>query len=301
MRAARCTSSPTYPSSVTSGSPVCNPMRTRIGPSASASRAASAAASASEAFANATKNESPSVPTSTPPWRVNSLRMVRRCSARRSAYSSPSSPTSRVEPSMSVNRSVTVPCGNDTSERTSSTIAAAFEPSARRFPTGVGEEDFSDTRRLLQSSEVSRVAKHDRLLARKQGNVGFTFGHPRPVAITVDERDGCSDPAVQPACGDHAVDVAEDAARHPCVAVPTADPAQLGQALVGQIAPVGQPTAQHDAEDGLVLHLRDHAADRRQPRTADVEGGNAIGPSDALWVVVGVDRYNPADAVCELG
>ena len=64
--AARCTSTPTYPSDVTIGSPVWIPMRTLTGPSASAACAPSAAATASEAREKATKKASPCVSTSTP-------------------------------------------------------------------------------------------------------------------------------------------------------------------------------------------------------------------------------------------
>src|SRR5919201_4054463 len=86
-------------------------MRTRTGP-ASASVAALAAASASDARENATKNASPCVSTSTPLCCANASRNTRRCSASASAYASPSSCSSRVEPSMSVNRKVTVPEGS---------------------------------------------------------------------------------------------------------------------------------------------------------------------------------------------
>jgi hypothetical protein len=112
IRAARCTSRPTYPSSVTSAVPVCSPIRTRIGPAASACVASAAHASAPRAVGNATKNASPWVSTSTPPWRAAAARNTRRCSARAALYlSTPSSPSRRVDPSTSVNRKVTVPEG----------------------------------------------------------------------------------------------------------------------------------------------------------------------------------------------
>jgi hypothetical protein len=108
-RAARCTSAPTYPSSLSSGVPVWMPIRTESSSFCCASRAAS---SAPGAVGNATKKASPCVSTSTPPWRSKASRMTRRCSARCLPYSSaPSSCNSRVEPSMSVKRKVTVPVG----------------------------------------------------------------------------------------------------------------------------------------------------------------------------------------------
>ena len=111
MRAPLCTSRPTYPSSVSRGSPVCSPIRTRIGPSASARWPSDAAATASDARAKATKNASPCVSTSTPSCSANAARSRRRCSCSASPYSSPSSCSSRVEPSTSVNNNVTTPVG----------------------------------------------------------------------------------------------------------------------------------------------------------------------------------------------
>ena len=94
------------------GSPVWIPMRTRIGPPPSASRAAAAAATASAARAKAMKKASPWVSTSTPSCLVNAPLSAVRCSARRSAYPAPCSWRSRVEPSTSVKRKVTVPVGS---------------------------------------------------------------------------------------------------------------------------------------------------------------------------------------------
>ena len=112
MRAARCTSRPTYPSVVTVATPVCSPFRTRIGPVARAPAAASAAVAAPSAVGKATKNASPCVSTSTPPALATASRSSRRCSSSAAAYSSgPSSCSSRVEPSTSVKRKVTVPLG----------------------------------------------------------------------------------------------------------------------------------------------------------------------------------------------
>src|SRR5215203_1816787 len=84
MRAARCTSGPTYPSSARSGVPVCTPTRTWTLLSASASVSAYAAALAPGAVGKAKKNASPWVSTSTPPSRAQASRMTRRCSARAS-------------------------------------------------------------------------------------------------------------------------------------------------------------------------------------------------------------------------
>src|SRR5439155_12244861 len=88
------------------------PMRTRIGPAASPSSAAAAAESAPGAVGKATKNASPCVSTSTPPWRPNASRNVRRCSVSAAAYPvAPRSCSNLVEPSMSLKRNVTVPLG----------------------------------------------------------------------------------------------------------------------------------------------------------------------------------------------
>ena len=78
----------------------------------SAVRASAAAATASAALGNATKNASPCVSTSTPECRANASRRARRWSASRSAYAAPCSWRSRVEPSTSVKRKVTVPLGS---------------------------------------------------------------------------------------------------------------------------------------------------------------------------------------------
>ena len=71
-----------------------------------------AAAAAPAAVGKATKKASPCVSTSTPPSATNASRSTRRWPARASAYSSgPTRRNSRVDPSMSVNRNVTVPAG----------------------------------------------------------------------------------------------------------------------------------------------------------------------------------------------
>src|SRR6266702_2016716 len=83
MRAARCTSRPTYPSGVNDGSPVCRPMRTRTatpsgqGWAARARCASTTANTASVARAKATKKLSPWVSTS---WPFHSWKVARsRC------------------------------------------------------------------------------------------------------------------------------------------------------------------------------------------------------------------------------
>ena len=118
IRAARCRSAPTYPSSVTSGVPVCNPIRTRIGSSSNRSVITVAASTASGARANARRNASPCVSTSTPPSDTHASRTIRRWSSSATAYlSGPSSSSSRVDPSTSVNRNVTVPEGRSARTR----------------------------------------------------------------------------------------------------------------------------------------------------------------------------------------
>ena len=73
MRAVLCTARPTYRSPATTGSPVCNPIRTRtVDPPGNACPRcdrwiAAAAASASRAVRNTQKKESPCVSTSEPP------------------------------------------------------------------------------------------------------------------------------------------------------------------------------------------------------------------------------------------
>ncbi len=111
MRAAVCTSMPTYPPSASIGSPVCTPIRTRTGPLASASCAETVALKASDARGNATNSASPWLSTSTPPCAPKTSRRTRRCSSSASTYASPSSKRRRVDPSMSVNTNVTVPLG----------------------------------------------------------------------------------------------------------------------------------------------------------------------------------------------
>jgi hypothetical protein len=90
--------------------PVCSPTRTWIGPEVRLAVMVSAAASAPEAVGKAKKKASPCVSTSKPPRAAHASRMTRGCSASASAYASaPSAWRSRVDPSTSVNRKVTVP------------------------------------------------------------------------------------------------------------------------------------------------------------------------------------------------
>src|SRR5204863_3448328 len=107
-----------------------------------------------------------------------------------------------------------------------------------------------------------------------------TLGDSRPVVIAVDQRDGGGDATIECSGGDHAVHIAVDLARHARVAATTADSTQLGQVVIWQLAPVDQTPAQNDAEGPLVLHLRDHRTDCRQPRTADVDRGDTVGSTD---------------------
>ena len=79
---------------------------------ASARCVATAARIAPDAVGNATKNESPSVRISTPPCSATAVRTISACrSSWRTNPSRPSSWSSSVDPSMSVNRNVTVPVG----------------------------------------------------------------------------------------------------------------------------------------------------------------------------------------------
>ena len=107
----------------------------------SASRAAAAAATASAARANATKKASPWVSTSTPSCLVNAPLSAVRCSARRSAYPAPCSWRSRVEPSTSVKRKVTVPVGSSglaMPAMIAYTAAALLSPSSASVSASAG-------------------------------------------------------------------------------------------------------------------------------------------------------------------
>ena len=120
IRAARCTSGLAY--SPADGLGVAGVQahpyrRPRLRVSASRVRPARAAprrrrATASAASANATKIESPSVNSGTPPCSDERVaRNNRRCSSSTGRYPAPSIRARRVEPSMSVNRNVTNPLG----------------------------------------------------------------------------------------------------------------------------------------------------------------------------------------------
>ena len=88
IRAARCTSMPVYPSSVTIASPVWRPMRTRTGLtpahscSISARCADTEAATASPASTNAAKSSSPCASMTVPLCAATVSRRIRRSSAR---------------------------------------------------------------------------------------------------------------------------------------------------------------------------------------------------------------------------
>ena len=122
---------------MTIGVPVCIPIRTRIGPPSSPACPSAAAATAPGAVGNATENESPCVSTSTPPWRSNTARSTRRCSANASAYRSGPSPcNSRVDPSTSINTNVTVPLG---SSRTAPVNRRRRPPRPANVTSGLAE------------------------------------------------------------------------------------------------------------------------------------------------------------------
>ena len=90
------------------------------------------------AVGKAMKNASPCVSTSTPPCAAAASRTIRRCSASASAYrAGPSSCSRRVEPSMSVKSSVTVPSGSALTGRMMTTperAEPARAPGRRRTP-----------------------------------------------------------------------------------------------------------------------------------------------------------------------
>ena len=129
-RAARWTSWPTYaPSASSSPSPVWRPIRTRIAPpsghgSACSARCMSAtAAVAAAASAKTAKNPSPSTWFSIPPWATSASRTIVRWRASNGRHAAvPSVDTSRVEPSMSVNRNVTSPVGRSGAATVSSGV-----------------------------------------------------------------------------------------------------------------------------------------------------------------------------------
>src|SRR5713101_5308336 len=98
----------------------------------------------------------------------------------------------------------------------------------------VVDKDLGDAGRLFQGGEVSGVAKRDRSGATKHGEVGFTLWDLRPVVISVDQGNGGGDAAVECSCGDHAVDIAEDFARHARVTVAAANPAQFREVVLRQ-------------------------------------------------------------------
>jgi hypothetical protein len=154
---------------------------------------------------------------------------------------------------------------------------------------------------LFQGGEVSGVAKRDRSGATKHGEVGFTVWQARPVVIAVDQGNGGGDAAVERSGGDHAVDIAKDFARHARVTVTAPNPAQFREVVLRQLAAVEQPAPQHDAQDGLVLHPRDHRADCREACTADIDRGDAIGSTDAFRVVVRVEGDDASHPVFKLG
>src|SRR3954453_3192858 len=93
---------------------------------------ATAAARAPSAAGKGRKKASPVVSTSTPPEEAHAERTTARWVARASAYpSAPSSSRRRVEPSMSLNRKVTVPVGRSGDMRDHDAHAATAGHPAR--------------------------------------------------------------------------------------------------------------------------------------------------------------------------
>ena len=79
-----------------------------------------------------------------------------------------------------------------------------------------------------------------------------------------------------------------------------ANPPQLGQVVIWELAAVEQTAPQHDAQNRLVLHPRDQRADYREACAADVDRGDAVSSTDTLRVVVRVERNDLSHAVFEL-
>src|SRR6266508_2275217 len=165
----------------------------------------------------------------------------------------------------------------------------------------VVKKDLSDTGGLLQGGEVSGLRKRDRSSATEQGQVCLTVWQARPVMIAVDKSDRRGDTMIERSGGNHAVHIAEDFARHARITATTANPTKFGEIMTWQLAPVEQPAAHHDAQDRPILHPRDHRADCREARTADVDRGDSISSTDTLGVVVRVERDDASHAVFELG
>src|SRR5438093_10265081 len=138
-------------------------------------------------------------------------------------------------------------------------LPAASRPDGPRLPACVSqagpvrpksgpvvvEKDLGDAGGLFQGGEVAGVAKLDRSGAREHGEVGFTVWQTRPVVIPVDQSDRGGDTTVERSGGNHAVHIAEDFARHARIAATAANPAQLGEILIWELADVEQPAPQH--------------------------------------------------------
>jgi len=105
------------------------------GGQASAARArwaVTAPAIAPRALEKATKNESPSVATSTPPGASNANRRMAWCRSRTAVNALPRAATRRVEPSLSVNRNVTVPVGSAGRDRSRCCVTTEDTVALRR-------------------------------------------------------------------------------------------------------------------------------------------------------------------------
>src|SRR6476646_8727414 len=132
----------------------------------------SAASTAAPAVANAKKNSSPRESTSKPPHLATASRTRRRWSPRTAAYASPSWWTSWVDPSTSVKRSVTVPCG-------SSLIPAYFD-------RNLGSDASALARRALD--DEGAVEGGEAVGQSSQAGAPRRVGSADPVVGDLDER-----------------------------------------------------------------------------------------------------------------
>jgi hypothetical protein len=71
--------------------------------------------------------------------------------------------------------------------------------------------------------------------------------------------------------------------------------------VIRELAPIDQASPQHDPQDRLVLRHRDQLADCGQTSAAYVDGGDAIGSTDAIGVVVRVEGHDGPYAIVEFG
>src|SRR5215471_5647708 len=121
-------------------------MRIRIGPGCR-SWIPRAATTASSAWSKTTANSSPRQSISVPFVSSTALRTSRRCSSSAAGYASPSFCTSRVEPSISVKRRVTL-------------IGSSLRPCLRRFE-GRNREIRSTANRMGEAAALCHHSPHD--------------------------------------------------------------------------------------------------------------------------------------------